>query len=109
MIGGGFAKLAKLGQGFMDLHSGRSRVDFNWLAERAEEAGIKTAADGIRAANTAQHAREIALQAGLDLAPVIARHARQQAIKILQGAPVQVDVMVVDKQGKIIAHEGHDD
>jgi len=108
-IGGGFAKLTKLGQGFMDLHSGRSQVDFNWLAERAEEAGIKTAADEIRAANTAQHAREIALQAGLDPAPVIARHARQQAIKILRSAPVQVDVMVVDKQGKIIAHEGHDD
>lgn len=104
-IGGGFAKLTKLGQGFMDLHSGRSQVDFNWLAERAVEAGIARAADDIRVANTAQHAREIALEAGVDLAPLIARHAREKATAMMQGAPVKIDVMVVDKQGIIIAHE----
>jgi len=102
-IGGGFAKLTKLGQGFMDLHSGRSQVDFNWLAERAIEAGIEDAADSIRAANTAAHAREIGLEHGIDLAPAIARHAQQQASKILRGGSTLVDIMVIDRQGNIIA------
>ena len=38
-IGGGFAKLCKLAQGHLDLHSGRSQVDFDWLAEIAAEIG----------------------------------------------------------------------
>ena len=37
-IGGGFGKMVKLAQGAMDLHSGRSQVDFAWLAERVPEA-----------------------------------------------------------------------
>jgi cobalt-precorrin-5B (C1)-methyltransferase len=37
-IAGGFAKLTKLAQGALDLHSGRSQVSMNWLAERAAEA-----------------------------------------------------------------------
>ena len=102
-IGGGFAKLTKLGQGFMDLHSGRSQVDFNWLAERAVEAGIEDAADSIRSANTAAHAREIGLEHGADLAPTIARHAQQQASKILRNLSTLVDIMVIDRKGTIIA------
>lgn len=104
-IGGGFAKLTKLGQGFMDLHSGRSQVDFNWLAEKAIEAGVPQASDAIRKANTAAHAREIALEHGKDLAPIIAHHAQRQAKKIIRDAAVKIDVMVVDRQGEIIAHE----
>ena len=102
-IGGGFAKLTKLGQGFMDLHSGRSQVDFEWLAKRAVEAGIGNAADSIRNANTAAHAREIGLEHGADLAPTIARHAQEQASKILRGESTLVDIMVIDRQGNIIA------
>lgn len=104
-IGGGFAKLTKLAQGFMDLHSGRSEVDFGWLGERADEAGIGHAAAAIRAANTAQHAREIGLASGCDLAPLVARHARQQAMAAIGKAPVAIDVMIVDKEGRIAAHE----
>jgi cobalt-precorrin-5B (C1)-methyltransferase len=35
-IAGGFAKLTKLAQGALDLHSGRSQVDMTWLAEGPE-------------------------------------------------------------------------
>ena len=38
-LAGGFAKLAKLAQGALDLHSGRSRLDQPRLAERARAAG----------------------------------------------------------------------
>ena len=34
-IGGGFGKITKLAQGAMDLHSGRSQVDFRWLSKFA--------------------------------------------------------------------------
>ena len=104
-IGGGFAKLTKLGQGFMDLHSGRSQVDFNWLAERAVEAGIEQAADSIRGANTAAHAREIGLEHGVDLAPTIARHAQEQANKILRESSTIVDILIIDREGAIIAQQ----
>lgn len=104
-IGGGFAKLTKLGQGFMDLHSGRSQVDFNWLAERAIEAGIAEAADSIRGANTAAHAREIGLEHGIDLAPTIARHAQEQSNKILRDSSTIVDILIIDRTGNIIAEQ----
>ena len=104
-IGGGFAKLTKLGQGFMDLHSGRSQVDFEWLAERAVEAGIEDAADSIRSANTAAHAREIGLEHGVDLAPTIARYAQEQASKILRNSSTLVDIMIIDRKGNIIAEQ----
>ncbi|MEM8837410.1 MAG: cobalt-precorrin-5B (C(1))-methyltransferase [Pseudomonadota bacterium] len=106
-IGGGFAKLTKLAQGYLDLHSSRSQVDFEWLAERASEAGVSNAgAEKIAEANTATHGREIALEEAVDLAPIIARRARETALKTLHDAPVVVDVMVIDRQGVLIAHEG---
>ena len=36
-LAGGFAKFSKLAQGAMDLHSGRSQVDFDWFADRVKE------------------------------------------------------------------------
>ena len=49
-IGGGFGKITKLAQGAMDLHSGRSQVDFEWLARFAPE----SLHEDVKAANTAQ-------------------------------------------------------
>ena len=54
-IGGGFGKMTKLAQGAMDLHSGRSQVNFDWLAQFAPSSlGAE-----IRLANTAQQVLEI--------------------------------------------------
>ncbi len=38
-IAGGFAKMTKLGQGLLDLHSRRGEVDFSWLAALCAVAG----------------------------------------------------------------------
>ena len=38
-IAGGYAKMTKLGQGLLDLHSKRGEVDLPWLAARCAEAG----------------------------------------------------------------------
>ncbi|HLJ71103.1 MAG TPA: cobalt-precorrin-5B (C(1))-methyltransferase, partial [Roseiarcus sp.] len=56
-IAGGFAKMTKLGQGLLDLHSRRGEVDLDWLAALAASAGLgEELAARIRAANTAMEA-----------------------------------------------------
>ncbi len=54
-IGGGFGKITKLAKGAMDLHSGRSQVDFEWLANFAPE----NLRGEVMAANTAQQVLEM--------------------------------------------------
>ncbi|WP_226575177.1 cobalt-precorrin-5B (C(1))-methyltransferase [Acuticoccus sediminis] len=104
-IAGGFAKLAKLAAGAMDLHSSRSQVDHARLAAWALEAGGGEAtAAAVAAAPTAMAALEIARQHGIDLAATVARHAGEAARERLDGASVGVDVMVVDRSGHIVAH-----
>jgi cobalt-precorrin-5B (C1)-methyltransferase len=108
-IAGGFAKLTKLAQGAMDLHSGRSQVDFAFLAGIAESSD-PVAGGRLRgtllAANTAKEAIEIAARAGIDLAPFVAARARHSARAILRDAPVAVEVVVVDRAGNVIARAG---
>jgi cobalt-precorrin-5B (C1)-methyltransferase len=92
-IAGGFAKLVKLAQGAMDLHSGRSQVDFEMLAnllpERREQ---------LLAANTANEALALG---GPSLATMIASLARTRA-QAMVGEAVRVDVLVVDRNGTIV-------
>ena len=100
-IAGGFGKLTKLAQGALDLHSARSQVDFAALGRLAEAQG----ADGraVAAANTAAQALEIA---GPALAQAVAEGARAQAAEVLRGAPVEIGVMIVDRQGRVAAEAG---
>jgi cobalt-precorrin-5B (C1)-methyltransferase len=95
-IGGGFAKMVKLAQGHMDLHSGRSQVDFNWLAERVDP----SLQDKVRSANTAMEVLELA---GPTLAQRIAEEALQQVNAVLNGAS-KADIMIVSRDGKLVAH-----
>ena len=60
----------------------------------------------IQKANTAQEALEITQQSGFDLAAPIAKLAHIQALQILRGAPVEVEILVTDRKGKIIARHG---
>ncbi len=96
-IGGGFGKMVKLAQGALDLHSGRSQVDFAWLAERLP---TKLRTD-VLAANTAQHVLEMA---GPAIAQDVATAALAQVRRTLKNSGVVADVFVVDRTGKIIAH-----
>lgn len=104
-IAGGFAKLTKLAQGAMDLHSGRSQVDFDWLADRARELDCgDELAQKIASANTALEVLTLTRTAGFDLALVIAEQARKQAISILRNDEVSVDILVTDRDGNVLAH-----
>jgi cobalt-precorrin-5B (C1)-methyltransferase len=96
-IGGGFGKITKLAQGAMDLHSGRSQVDFEWLAKFAPAHLHK----GVKAANTAQQVLDML---GAGLARKVAGEAKLEVEKILRGTAIAVDVIIVDRAGKIIAH-----
>ncbi|MFC4857731.1 cobalt-precorrin-5B (C(1))-methyltransferase [Actinophytocola glycyrrhizae] len=93
-IAGGFAKLSKLADGHLDLHSGRSQVNLDRLAQRAGLPHLATA-------NTAMEALQLARAAGVPLADRVAEAARTEALAVLAGAPVDVDVLVIDRAGRL--------
>jgi len=97
-IGGGFGKISKLGQGALDLHSGRSQVDLDWLAGQCPE----LPRDKVIAANTAQEVLEMAHE--IDIADRVAKAALATVREVLKDAPVLADVIIVSRQGQIIAH-----
>jgi len=96
-IGGGFGKMVKLAQGHMDLHSGRSQVDFQWLAQRVEA----SQREAVLKANTALEVLEMV---GPELAQKIAIEALASVRAILGDNAIATDVMVIDRAGKIIGH-----
>ncbi|CBS90631.1 cobalt-precorrin-5B (C(1))-methyltransferase [Azospirillum lipoferum] len=100
---GGFAKFGKLARGLMDLHSKRNSVDFDWLAGRLAElgAGPDLIAE-VRGANTAAQVLGMADAAGLPLADHVAELARRAAQDVLEDAPIAVEVLVTDRQGRIV-------
>jgi len=104
-IAGGFAKLTKLAQGAMDLHSGRSQVDLAFLSELAEaQGGNEALSRRIEAANTAKEALEIAQTEGIELAQAVALAARTAATQVLADSGVSVGIVVANRAGGLLAH-----
>ena len=101
-LAGGFAKLAKLAQGRLDLHSSRSSLDQTALAAFAAAHGAAPPLlDGIIGANTGAQILSDAQAAGFPLADLVA--ARAQAVSSeAVGPEVAVEVLVVDRQGGIV-------
>jgi cobalt-precorrin-5B (C1)-methyltransferase len=107
-IAGGFGKLAKLAQGALDLHSSRSEVDRYFLAGLARQTGAAEALlKPILSANTAAEALGHAERNGMPLAALVAERARATAKDVLAGAPVAVNVFIVDREGNPLAETGH--
>ena len=106
-VAGGFAKLSKLAAGAMDLHSKRSQVDLPRLAGRLRALGAseETAARA-EAANTALEVLQLARATGLPLGDVIAAEAAEVAWRVLDGAPVQLDVLAFDRDGGLAGAGG---
>jgi cobalt-precorrin-5B (C1)-methyltransferase len=101
-VAGGIAKIAKLGQGMLDLHSRAGAVDLDWLAERLREAGGDAdAVAAARQANTALEVLESAARLGLPLADVVAQHAWRTAAKALAGTETALEVAVFDRAGAL--------
>ncbi|MEO0637493.1 MAG: cobalt-precorrin-5B (C(1))-methyltransferase [Pseudomonadota bacterium] len=110
-IAGGFAKLTKLAQGAMDLHSSRSQVDFEFLAgtQTIAEKRLSQLALG---ANTAMEVLQIAQaqDVGQALASEIAQLAQANAFRIAQSrdgdSEIAVEIIVTDRAGNILAQTG---
>ncbi len=100
-IVGGFAKLSKLAAGHLDLHSHRTKVDLRHLAGLAVGLGDE-AQERVAHANTAMEALGIAREHGVALGDRVAEAARDEALRVLRGAPVGVDVWCIDRAGTIV-------
>ena len=106
-LAGGFAKMTKLAQGFMDLHSGRSQVDFDWLAARLAALGASPdQQDLARRANTANQVLGQSRELGLPLGQLVADQARAFALELLRGAAVEVETLVIDRKGQQVGLAG---
>jgi len=115
-VAGGFAKLAKLADGALDLHSGRSRVDLPGLAARL--AALGAPAETVAAARQAGGAGEVlTLAAAADpgLAAALARQIAARACEVTLAALADgasgsgrsaVDVAVFDRAGTLLAQAG---
>ncbi|GMA19910.1 cobalt-precorrin-5B (C(1))-methyltransferase [Arsenicicoccus piscis] len=102
-IAGGFAKLSKLAAGHLDLHSGRSQVDPAHLTRLAESCGAPSdLVAQLAGVNTGLEALQLSQAAGVPLGDAVAETAREQALRVLDGAPVVVDVVCIDRAGMIV-------
>src|SRR5690242_3633457 len=105
-IAGGFAKLAKLATGHLDLHSARSQVDIGWLARRLRELGAESSiVDAARAAAGAAEILGLAGDLRERLAGAIAGRAREVALATICGKTA-VEVAIVDHQNGFLARVG---
>jgi len=105
-VAGGMAKMSKLGQGLLDLHSRRGEVDLEWLAGRATEAGGGSElATVIGQSNTAMEAFTHARDAGIDLPARVAEAAWHTAARALGGGML-LETVIFDRAGQFLAGSG---
>ena len=102
-VAGGVAKMTKLAQGLLDLHSGRGSADLGALAGTAEAGGADAALGGrIRAANTVAEAFSHADEAGFGLGDAVARGAWATAAAALGREDVALEVAVFRRDGGLV-------
>ena len=106
-IAGGFAKMVKLAQGAMDLHSARATINKDALAEELRRLGGDEAlAARCRNANTAREILAAAEACGLPLGQQIATLARQNAENMLNNSGIDVSIIVVGEATRIVGKAG---
>jgi cobalt-precorrin-5B (C1)-methyltransferase len=104
-IAGGVAKMSKLAQGLLDLHSKRGAVDLVTLASLAESAGASDALRArILAANTAAEAFAHAQAESIALGDAVARAAQQTALRVVAGGDIAIEIVLFDRGGSLAGH-----
>lgn len=102
-IAGGVAKMSKLAQGMLDVHSKRGAPDLEMLAATALEAGGSAAlAERIRAANTVAEAFQLAAGEGVGLGDLIAAKAWRTAAAALKKPDIALEIAVFDREGVLV-------
>ena len=95
-IGGGIGKITKLSQGAVDLHSSRSQVDFDKLAELTGDTRL-------RSMRTALEAYELI---GHSLAEKVATNALTEVNRQIGDVAIRADIVIIDRGGTIIGRAG---
>ena len=95
-VAGGVAKMTKLAQGRLDLHSKRGSADMHALAALADPA----VRDAVAAANTVAEA--FALCPGLG--DQVAGGAWRTAAAVLDGTGTELEAVVFDRAGRMVGH-----
>jgi cobalt-precorrin-5B (C1)-methyltransferase len=102
-VAGGVGKMTKLAQGLLDLHSKRGAVDLEALAKLAGKAGgSPELCARILASNNAAEAFSHAEAAGIALGDEVARGACQTAASAVAGKPVQVEILVFNRDARLV-------
>lgn len=102
-VAGGVAKMTKLAQGMLDLHSRRGAADLDALASVAASAGATPdIVRSIRGANTVAEAFQTATAAGVPLGEAIAEGAWRTAAAVLDGSETALEVLIFDRQGALM-------
>lgn len=109
-IAGGFAKMSKLANGATDLHSNRSQISREFLADLIENRGGHTRGLAkVRKANTALEILQLAQSNRLPIGQAVAEQAHKIVGRQLRGASISVEVLVADREGRLIGRANEDD
>jgi cobalt-precorrin-5B (C1)-methyltransferase len=102
-IAGGVAKMTKLAQGMLDLHSKRGAVDLPALAAVAVASGGSAAlAERIAGANTAAQAFADARTEGIALGDAVAATAWTTAARVVADTDIGIEIILFDRDGKLM-------
>jgi cobalt-precorrin-5B (C1)-methyltransferase len=106
-IAGGPAKMTKLAEGKLDLHSKRGAVDLAALSGRiALGGGAPALVEAVGSSNSALHAFELAQAADFDLPALVADGAWATAARVLAGQSGELETVIVGRDGRVLASSG---
>lgn len=112
-IAGGPAKISKLAQGMLDVHSKRGSADLNELAAIARKCGSSDdIVQRISGANTVAEAFFMAMRKDTGFGNAVAELAWQSAAKVLDDPDIELEIIIFDREGAIagrapFAKSGH--
>ena len=99
-VAGGVAKMTKLAQGMLDVHSKRGLADLEGLAALAAREGAgDDLCRAIATANTVAHAFALAGEQGFDLGRLVAARAWKTAAAALNTHEIALEILVFDRDG----------
>ncbi len=105
-VAGGVAKMTKLAQGMLDLHSSRGAADLDALAAVAEKSGASAGLVArIRTANTVAEAFSLAAAEGVPLGAAIASAAWATAAAVLKGTGIELELLVFNRDGELMGRK----
>jgi len=104
-IAGGVAKMTKLAQGRLDLHSKHGAADLPALAALVADPAL---AMRIAGANTVAEAFAAAADAGVPLGDIVAKAAWRTAAGALAETDTALEVVLFDRSGALMGRSGFD-